>query len=193
MTDEERHSLANLLYVCRNCHALIDANPNGEREYPTARLLDIKAKHEGDVIAAMDAGLETVTFKELTEATRWVYEAPPTPPSRDFSRLAIEDKIERNGLSPSSRNLIAANLAVAPQVRSFIQELGQDDPGYPRRLISGFLEHYHRLRARGLSSGDDLFDSMCMFARRGFGDLKTQAAAQAVLIYLFETCEVFER
>ena len=44
-----------------------------------------------------------------------------------------------------------------------------------------------------MSSGEDLFNSMCIFARRGFGDSKTQCAAQAVLVYLFETCEVFER
>ena len=42
-------------------------------------------------------------------------------------------------------------------------------------------------------SGEDLFNSMCLFARRGFGSVKTQYAAQAVLVYLFETCEVFEQ
>ncbi|MDE2795480.1 MAG: HNH endonuclease [Gemmatimonadota bacterium] len=193
MTDEERNSLANLLYVCRNCHERIDAHPHGELKYPTARLLDIKAEHEHAVAAAVDEGLATVTFSELAEATRWVTEVPPPPPGRDFSRVAIEDKIERNGLSLSSQNLIVAHLAVARQVRSFIQELSRDDPGFPARLISGFLEHYHKLRARGTTSGEDLFNSMCMFARRGFGDVKTQSAAQAVLVYLFETCEVFEQ
>ena len=39
MTDEQRNSLSNLLYVCQNCHATIDAQPSGEREYPVARLL----------------------------------------------------------------------------------------------------------------------------------------------------------
>ena len=115
----------------------------------------------------MDEALATVTFAELAEATRWVTEVPPPPPGRDFSRVAIEDKIQRNGLSLSSQNLIVAHLAVAPQVRSFIQELSQDDPGFPERLVSGFLQHYHGLRAQGMSSGEDLFNSMCMFARRG--------------------------
>ena len=193
MTDEERNSLANLLYVCRNCHELIDAHAHGEREYPVARLIAIKEEHEKAIAAAVDEGLAAVTFRELAEATRWVTEVPPPPPGRDFSRVAIEDKIERNGLSLSSQNLIVVHLAVASQVRSFVQELSQDDPGFPERLVSGFLEHFHKLRARGISSGEDLFNSMCMFARRGFGDLKTQSAAQAVLVYLFETCEVFER
>lgn len=29
MSDEQRNSLANLLYVCRDCHELIDAHPHG--------------------------------------------------------------------------------------------------------------------------------------------------------------------
>ena len=193
MSPEQRNSLANLLYVCRNCHEVIDARPHGERKYPVERLLAIKAEHELAVAAAMDEALATVTFVELAEATRWVTEVPPPPPGRDFSRVAIEDKIERNELSRSSQNLIVAHLAAAPQVRSFIQELSQDDPGFPERLIAGFLQHYHGLRAKGMFSGEDLFNSMCLFARRGFGDPATQCAAQAVLVYLFETCEVFER
>lgn len=193
MSSEQRNSLANLLYVCQNCHAKIDAHPHGEREYPVERLLEIKSEHEKTVAAAMGEALAAVTFVELAEATRWVTEVPPPPPARDFSRVAIEDKIQRNGLTLSSQNLIAAHLAVAPQVRSFIQVLSRDDPGFPDRLKSGFLQHYHGLRAQGRSSGEDLFNSMCMFARRGFGDPKTQCAAQAVLVYLFETCEVFER
>ena len=157
------------------------------------RLLEIKANHERSVAEAVGGGLATVTFKELEQATRWVSQVPPSAAGLDFSRVSIENKIQRNGLSLSSQNLIASHLAAAPQVRSFIQELSQDDPGFPERLTSGFLQHYYTLRHRGMSSGEDLFNSMCMFARRGFGDFKTQCAAQAVLVYLFETCEVFER
>lgn len=193
MTDEQRNGLANLLYLCRNCHAMIDAYPQGEREYPVERLLAIKANHESTVDEAMEEGVATVTFRELEEATRWVIEVPPPPPGRDFSRVSIEDKIQRNRLSQSTQNVITSHLAAVPQVRRFIQRLSQDDPRFPERLISGFLQHYHELRSQGVSSGEDLFDSMCVFARRGFRDYKTQCAAQAVLVYLFETCEVFEK
>ena len=172
---------------------MIDAHPHGERVYPVRRLLAIKADHEGVVAAAMEEAMATVSFRELEEATRWVTEVPPSPPSHDFSRIPIKDKIRKNGLSVSTQNLIRSHLAATPQVRSFIQSLSQDDPGFPDRLKSGFLEHYYKLRTEGMSSGEDLFNSVCMFARRGFGDLKTQYAAQAVLVYLFETCEVFEQ
>ena len=185
--------MSNLLYVCRNCHALIDARPHGEEEYPVHRLLAIKADHEGAVATAMDEAMASVSFRELEEATGWVTEVPPPPPGQDFSRIPIEDKIRKNGLSVSSQNLISSHLTATPQVRSFVQSLSQDDLAFPERLISGFLEHYYKLRREGTSSGEDLFNSMCMFARRGFADLKTQYAAQTVLVYLFETCEVFER
>lgn len=193
MTQEERNSLSNLLYVCPNCHAMIDAYPSGERDYPVERLLAIKARHEEDVDARMDEAPTVMGFPELEEATRWVTEVPPPPPGQDFSRISVEDKIRKHDLSDSSRHLISSHLTVARQVRSFVQSLNLDDPGFPDRLKSGFLEHYHRLRKEGISSGEELFNSMCIFARRGFGEVKTQYAAQAVLVYLFETCEVFER
>ena len=141
----------------------------------------------------MDEAMATVSFRELQEATRWVTEVPPPPPDHDFSRIPIDAKIRKHGLSMASQSLISAHLTATPQVRSFIQHLSQDAAGFPDRLKSGFLEHYYRLRAEGMSSGEELFDSMCLFARRGFSDFKTQYAAQAVLVYLFETCEVFEQ
>ncbi len=137
--------------------------------------------------------MATVSFGELEEATKWVTDVPPPPPGLDFSQIPIEDKIRKNGLSVSSRNLISSHLTATRQVRSFIQSLSQDDPAFPERLIAGFLEQYYKLRKEGIDSGEDLFNSMCMFARRGFTDYKTQYAAETVLVYLFETCEVFER
>ena len=193
MTPEERNSLSNLLYLCQKCHTKIDAHPHGERDYPVATLLKIKAEHEEGVAAAMDEALASVGFAELETVTRWVTEVLPPPPGQDFSRISIEDKIRKHHLSVASRNLIRTHLAAAPQVRSFIQSLNQDNPGFADRLKSGFLEYYHGLRREGQSSGEDLFSSMCVFARRGFRDLKTQLAAQAVLVYLFEICEVFEQ
>lgn len=193
MTIEERNSLPNLLYLCRICHAKIDAYPHGEQDYPTDKLLAIKEDHENTVAKVMEEAMASVSFRELEEATRWISEVPPPQPDQDFSRIPLEDKIQKNGLSVSSQNLIRSHLTATPQVRSFIQLLSQEDPAFPDRLISGFLEHYHRLRRRGMSSGEDCFNSMCIFARRGFADIKIQHAAETVLVYLFETCEVFER
>ncbi len=157
------------------------------------RLLAIKHEHERTVALAMDEAMSTVGFRELEEATRWISGISPPSPDHDFSRISLKDKIQKNGLSVSSRNLIRNHLTATPQVRSFIQALSQEDPKFPDRLKSGFLEHYYKLRKKGISSGEDLFDAMCIFARRGFRDIKIQHAAETVLVYLFETCEVFEQ
>lgn len=192
MTRQGRNAVGNLLYLCHGCHARIDS-PNGEREYPVMRLLEIKANHERTVVEAMDQALTEVGFSELEITTRWVSKVPPPAADRDYSRIPLEAKISKNGLSIENRNVIAAHLAVTPQVRSFIQSLSQEDPDFPDRLRAGFLAHYFELRQSGILGGEELFTLMRAFARRGFRDGNTQCAAQAVLVYLFETCEVFER
>ena len=80
MTDDERNALGNLVYVCRNCHEKIDAIPQGERDYPVARLIDIKAKHEGIVDRAMNEALASVASPSMGcpnwKLTNW---RPPRP------------------------------------------------------------------------------------------------------------------
>ena len=192
MTPEQRSSVGNLIYLCRECHNRIDS-PSGEREYPVVRLLEIKANHERTVVEAMDQALAEVGFLELEIATRWISTVSPSVADRDYSRVPLEAKIKKNGLSIETRNVIAAHLAVTPQVRSFIQSLSQEDPDFPARLRAGFLAHYFELRQSGILGGEELFTLMRAFARQGARDGSTQCAAQAVLVYLFETCEVFER
>jgi len=193
MTDKERDSLPNLLYVCRNCHAMIDAYPHGEQKYTVEVLLEIKEKHERWVTITMDEATADIGFSELEESTQWVNEVPPVSRKHDFNRIYIEEKIKKNSLSISSQNLITNRLMATHQVRSFIQSLSKEDPEFQDRLIYGFLEHYNKLRRDGITSGEDLFVRMCLFARQGFHDFRLQSAAETVLVYLFETCEVFEQ
>jgi len=83
-------------------------------------------------------------------------------------------------------------LSVAREVRAYVESVAQTDQDFPERLKSGFLEEYYRLKREG-HSGDDLFDLMCGFAQRGFEEQAKRAAGLAVLTYLFEACEVFEK
>lgn len=192
MTSEQRNSLANLIYVCPTCHSKIDSYPTGERDYTVQHLLDIKQDHESAAKEAMDAAMTSVSFVELETATRWVTNLPPQP-GQDFVRIPLGDKIRKNDLSTASQNLIRSHLTVTPQVREFIQRISLEDSDFPERLKAGFLKHYYQLRANGILNGEHLFNSMCLFSTCGFIDATTQFAAQSVLIYLFETCEVFEK
>lgn len=60
------------------------------------------------------------------------------------------------------------------------------------QVKAGFLEEYYRLKRAG-HSADELFDLMCSFAQRGCREQVKRSAGIAVLVYLFEACEVFER
>lgn len=62
----------------------------------------------------------------------------------------------------------------------------------PERLKAGFLEKYWRLKREGVRGGD-LFEMMCQFAQQGFQRQAQRSAGLAVLIHLFEACEVFEK
>lgn len=192
MTKKERNHYNNLIYVCPTCHKKIDAIPQGETNYPVESLHKIKNEHEQKVRDAIADAFVDVGFPELEEATLWIMQVNPQQPNRDFSVVALEDKLNKNALGNGSRRIITMGLSVSHEVRAFIESVVQTDQDFPERLKSGFLQEYYRLKQEG-HSGDDLFDLMCRFAQQGFKEQAKQSAGLAVLVYLFETCEVFEK
>ncbi len=191
MTDEERDHYNNLIYLCCNCHTLID-KPGQDREFTVAKLHQMKDGHETKVREALNEAFAEVGFDELAYATEWLARVKPSVAAGDFCVIPPEEKIKKNELSEQSRLTIAMGLGVAKEVRSFVESEAQLDPDFPERLRAGFLEEYYRLRKES-TRGDALFDLMCRFAQRGFKEQSRRSAGLAVLIYLFETCEVFEK
>lgn len=193
MTPEERNSVTNLIYVCPTCHRKIDAIPDGEISYPVSRLLDIKQEHEGRIAKAVTNEFQTVNFSELERATQWILNEDAIQRSYDFSRVPIETKIRLNRLGPLSRTVITTHLANVRSVGEYIQEVSLTEPSFPERLKAGFLRHYHSLRHDGVEDNDTLFDFMCAFAQAGLPTQGQRFAGQAILVYLFESCDLFER
>ena len=189
MTSLERDHFDNLLYVCANCHKLIDQDV---ASYTVAHLREIKAKHEATMQAGMDAAFATVGIPELEELVTQFSLFPPAPADQSLVLLPPEAKIRKNDLGPLSQHTITAGLAHSATIRRFISTLESEDPDWPHRLRAGFVTEYLRLREAD-QRGDDLFDAMCAFSTRGFPRQSTQAAAISVLVYMFEACEVFER
>ncbi|TAJ44083.1 HNH endonuclease [Methanofollis fontis] len=192
MTDEQRNHYNNLIYLCSTCHTTIDAIPHGENAYPVERLHKIKAKHEEKVRQAMLDAFADVGFPELEEATRWATTIQPSVVTTDYSLLGLDDKIKKNDLDDDARGVIAMGLGVASEVSRYIESVAQTDAEFPERLKAGFLEEYWCLKKEGIKGGD-LFELMCRFAQRGFTRQAQRSAGLAVLIHLFETCEVFEK
>lgn len=189
MTDEQRNHYNNLIYLCGDHHTQIDKQ---EKDFPVNSLLKTKHYHELKVREAMNAAFAEVGFPELAQATAWISRMSPGQPSHDFSIIPPDEKIQKNDLSSTSRVTITMGMGVVGEVHSFVEQEAVLDPDFPERLKSGFLEEYFRLRKKG-HKGDVLFDLMCQFAQRGMKEQSKRSAGLAVLIYLFERCEVFKK
>jgi hypothetical protein len=189
MTAEQRNHYSNLIYLCGDHHTQIDKQ---HPHFPADALHRIKAEHEAKVREGLNAAFAQIGFPELQLATAWVNRYQPDADSADLSLLAPEDKIRRNDLTNGSRVTITMGLSVARLVGDFVQNEALIDPDYPERLKAGFLEDYFRLRRAG-HRADVLFDLMCEFSQRGLKGQSQRSAGLAVLVYLFEKCDVFEK
>lgn len=193
MTENERNGYDNLIYLCRNCHRRIDAPASGEKDYPVDLLKRIKLEHERKIRNAVVDAFPNVGFPELNEAVRWIDEnADPDNRPSDFVLVPPRDKLNRNELGRGSETIVISGLAVSHEVRRFVEIRTQTDRRFPERLKDGFLDEYYRLKRMEVS-GDELFNLMCRFAQRGLDRQVERTAGLAVLVYLFETCEVFEK
>lgn len=188
MTDDERDNVQNLIYLCADDHTIID---KVEADWPTATLQQLKESHEKQVRQAMEEAFADVAFPELQNAVSWVANQAPAA-NGSFDLIAPDEKIKKNALSNGSRNIIAAGLTSRTTVSDYVEAEAQLDPDFPERLKAGFLEEYYARRKEG-HKGDELFELMCAFAQRGLRRQADKTAGIAVLIYLFEICDVFEK
>lgn len=187
MSDQERNAYANRILVCKVCHKRVDDQPN---EYTVEKLLEIKKQHEHYIRTSTANGMIGVTFKELSAITGFL-SSDSMPPSDSYSVVAPKQKIERNSFSATTERMITMGMTQVRQVSSFVDHFPEDDLG--ERLKHIFLVEYERLRDEEHLTGDDLFDHLLESVSKNSSSFKERAAALAVLVYLFEKCEVFER
>lgn len=189
MTDAERDRIDNLIYMCTDHHTIID---KVEVDWPVGVLVKLKANHEAKVRAAMEEAFADVAFPELVTAISWVSTQHPAAAGGGFAIISPEEKIKKNELSNSSRHIIAAGLTSRATVAAYVEAETQLDPDFPEKLKAGFLAEYWKLR-KERHLGDELFELMCAFAQRGCTKQGDKTAGLAVLIYLFEICDVFDK
>jgi len=188
-TEEERNSYENLIYLCPTHHTLIDKQ---EIDFSVEILCNMKISHEKHARESLNRGFANVGFKELEEATKKMAGVTPFQPEENFAVIPSDEKMKKNELSENCRQTLVMGLSVASEVKKFLDYEIQTDPDFPERLRAGFLEEYFRLKKIG-KKGDELFDLMCEFSQRGLINQSQRSSGLAVLIYFFETCEVFER
>jgi len=189
MTDDERSHYDNLIYLCGDHHVQVDKQ---QAAFPREKLLKVKRDHEARVREAMNAACASVGFAELAHAVAWVLRTKPAELIQDYVVVPPEEKIRRNELTDRSRLSIKMGLGAAKEVRAFVESEARVDADFPERLKAGFLVEYYRQRGNGVR-GDDLFDLMCAFSQQGLKSQAERSAALAILVYLFEACEVFEK
>jgi hypothetical protein len=189
MTEKQRNDVDNLIYICGKHHDQVVIQ---REDFPVELLRKWKQEHEKRVREAIADGFSEVGFAELEVATNGIAQTQPGEVAGGFVVVPPEEKIKKNRLTVRSRHIIVQGLAVAREVREFIESVSQTDNAFPERLKAGFLSEYYRLVQEG-HKGDDLFELMCSFAQRGFRDVPERSAGLAVLVYLFEACEVFEK
>lgn len=189
MTDAERDRIDNLIYMCTDHHTIID---KVEADWPVDVLVALKSEHEAKVRSAIEEAFADVAFPELVTAIAWVSTQDPAAATGGFEIISPDEKIKKNELSNSSRHIIAAGLSSRATVAAFVEAETQLDLDFPDKLKAGFLAEYWRLRKEG-HKGDELFELMCVFAQRGFTKQGDKTAGLAVLIYLFEICDVFDK
>lgn len=184
----QREAYENLILLCPTHHRLIDSQPD---QHPPEMLRQWKADHEAWVERELGRHIRQVSFTELASITRALADGV-VDPSTDFEVLDPRSKMKRNALGRRTDKLLRMGLMRTSEVRAYLVHHAALDPDFPERLKARFVAEYQAAHGQGLR-GDDLFAALVDFAHQGATRFELTAAGLAVVCYLFETCEVFER
>lgn len=187
MTDKERNSYSNLILLCPNHHKTID----DQRDYYTVeRLHEIKNQHEELMRKRTADAIVNVTFIEIEEITRYLM-SDQINIEQSLTIIPQKEKIIKNALSNDTERQIIIGMVQIDYVRKFIKS--HPDIMFGERLKQSFVAEYNRLKKLENLTGDELFEGLFSFASGNRTSFTERAAALAVLTYLFDICEVFEK
>ena len=187
LSDRERDLYANLILLCPTHHQIVDAR---ESTYTVAALRSWKADRETNYREYLAQGMGQITFAELETITQALVNSD-IDRSTAITVIPPQEKMVRNGLTKQTADLLAIGLLQSKQVQHFVEKMSGIDYKFIERLTTGFINEYYVNRQAGLE-GDVLFETMRLFSAQGRSDIRHQSAGLAVLVYLFERCEVFE-
>lgn len=186
MSDAERDAFDNLILLCPSCHDKIDKQQN---TYTVERLHCIKADHLKWVMKTIASVAPDVGFPELEVAADYIASGQAVD-TDSYASIAVKDKISRNAFTERVEGMIKAGLSRSNEVRSYLDE--HTDARLGDKLREGFVAEYQRQKDTGIT-GDALFLSLADYAAGGSDENSRRVAGLAVLVYLFEACEVFKR
>ena len=188
LSQEERSAYANLILLCPTHHSVVDAR---ESTYTVNVLRDWKSDRERKFQEALAQLITTISFAELETVTNALMNQG-NPRYDSITVIPPREKMARNGLTDRTVQLFNIGLVQTRQVEEFVKGMSSLDSSFVGRLTSGFVNEYQKRKDDGLD-GDALFEAMRLFSAQGNLDISYQSAGLAVLVYLFERCEVFEQ
>lgn len=178
----------NLILLCGTCHKIVDDDPS---TYTAAQLEEMKSGHEEWGRRRLVMGSKATSFAELEVIAKWMATAPSSGPEEDYSVTPPLKKIKKNGLSDETRMWIEIGMSKSHLVGRYLE--AQPDPAFGERLKEGFRLIYRKLRSGEDLGADDVFFRMLAMGEDVKGEGVQTPAVLAVLVYLFEKCEVFEK
>jgi hypothetical protein len=135
--------------------------------------------------------MANITFRELDMVTDGIL-SMPVEFDESYTVVPVVIKMSKNELTGSAQSRLTSGVIQARMVGKFVENMVNVIPDFPEKLKAGFAREYHNLRATGLK-GNALLDALHEFSCNRSLDYELRAAGLAVLYYLFEKCEVFER
>lgn len=188
LTAEERNAYENLILLCGHCHSTVDRQP---ASHSVALLQSWKFQHETWVETCLRAAGADIGASTLDVVCAALLDGVP-PADADLSLTPIREKMSKNRLSDRTERILLLGSLQSRQVGAYLDGVARYDPKLPERLRGGFVRKYDALRLEGLD-GDDLFAALAGWSSAKSGSFERQAAGRAVLTYLFQVCDVFER
>jgi hypothetical protein len=191
LSRDDAAEFPNLLMLCEEHHKIADDRFS---VYTVKLLTEWKRIRE---LRAMDAGakaISEVTDLDVFTIISWVATHGPdlVDGRANYDVLAVDRKMTKNGFTTRIRNTINVGLASHHIVSHFVQSGGPMFGDVVERAAGAIKEEYIHLRDRGFSS-DLIWSSLVAFACGAFTASDKVNAGIAVLSYLFELCEVFEK
>jgi len=140
---------------------------------PTARQL--RGLRQEDLQAVLPSLLGALTVTEPQDLR-------PVPP----------EKLDYNRLSEHSRLLLLSGMQVSDRVQAFFERW---EPGVGDKIAAAFNQRYLLLRSKNGLSPDEILWELHEFAggASGTASVREQVAVFALLAYMFEACEIFDR
>lgn len=190
MTDAERQSYDNLIYVCPSCHTKIDSDVT---TYTVEKLQKLKAEHIKNAINDLEALVDKVTCAELDIIIKCITNPNEQNNSReDYKIITPQEKIDKNSLSLGTAQCITMGLANSNLIRNYINQITNINISFEQNLRNAFINKYLELKKQNLS-GDDIFTSLWDFAKSNYDTNIVSAAALSVVSYFFLECDIFEK